>query len=111
MAGSIQVNRNDCWSVAGWVFDHVLRLTREQLPSEGTETILQLMRNAEQGAGHMSLTVLAPEELTAFRDALHAAYRQAELQGSKSFAEPAFYSGFMERFKDLVDMVDHARAT
>ena len=97
--------------VAGWVFDHVLRLTREQLSSEGAETILQLLRNVEQGSGHISLIVLSPEKLTRFRDALQDAYLQAKLQGSESFAEPAFYAAFMDRFRELVGSVNGTEAS
>jgi len=68
MAGLIKLNEHR-WSVAGWVFDHVLRLAQQHLPSEGSLRILNLIDEAATGLNHLSLDELSPAELSIFRQA------------------------------------------
>jgi len=104
MAGLIQLREHQ-WSVAGWVFDHVLRLAREHLPSEGSLRILDLMDEAATGLNHISLDDLSLTEFETFRQALEKAYLDIEREGSSSFSTPEFYNGFMTRFDELLQMM------
>lgn len=104
MAGLIQLKEQQ-WSVAGWVFDHVLRRARQHLPREGSLRILDLIDESPPGFNHISLDDLSPDELSTFYQALERAYLQIEREGPNSFNTPQFDSGFMDRFRELPEMI------
>ena len=104
MAGLIQIGEKQ-WSVAGWVFDHVLRLARQRLPSAGSSRILELIDESATGLNHLSLDNLSRDELSLFYEALEQAYFQNQRVGPGSFSTPQFYSGFMDRFHELLEMI------
>jgi hypothetical protein len=108
MAGLIRLNKEQTWSAAGWVFDHVLRLTREHLPEKGSSTIRDLISKAETGLNYISLEKLSPAEVAIFFDALQKAYSEVQAGGSQSLANPEFYTGFIEQFKELLEKVKEA---
>lgn len=106
MAGLIRINENAAWSAAGWVFDSVLRVTREHLPQAESSKIVELMDRAEiPGVNYMSLKSLTSREIQIFREALENAYQERINRGADSFADPEFYPGYMESFKELVEMM------
>ncbi|MGH9969967.1 MAG: hypothetical protein ACREBG_19535 [Pyrinomonadaceae bacterium] len=111
MAGLIKLNKDQSWGAAGWVFDHVLRLTRKHLPEEGSSRVLKLIDDAATGLNYMSLEELSPPEMSIFHEALQRAYLEIESEGSSSFNEPSFYAAFMERFKELLEMIRSAGDT
>ena len=108
MAGIIKLDKDHSWDVAGWVFDQVLRLTRKHLPKEGSSRILEQMAKAEGGLSYLSLMELSSPEVSIFHDALKEAYREASV-GGESFANPDFYAAFMERFRELLQMIQQIR--
>lgn len=105
MAGLIRVNQEQQWSVAGWVFDHVLRVTRSHLPQAGSSRIVELIANAETGINYLSLESLSADEVKIFRKALENAYQELRTSGGASFGEPEFYPQFMQRFEELLEIV------
>lgn len=105
MAGLISVNKQKTWSAANWVFDHILRVSRKHLPTEGSARIVELIENIVPGLNSLSLEDLSPEEMKIFREALEAAYQEVLSAGKESFGEPEFYPGFMQRFEELLEMV------
>ncbi len=106
MAGSIRIDENKGWSAAGWAFDHVLRITRKHLPKAESSKILELMDRAEiPGVNYLSLKNLTTREVQIFREALERAYQEMLTLGPESFAEPTFYPGFMECFRELLDLM------
>ena len=104
MAGLIELNE-DSWSVATWVFNHVLRLTRPHLPDEGSSRILELIGEADEGREYLPLQKLSLSERKIFRTAAEQAYREIEAEGSSSFADPEFFPPFMDRFRELLEML------
>src|ERR1044072_6669736 len=104
MAGLIQIGKKQC-SVAGWGFDHVLRLARQQLPSDRSTRVLELIDEAATGLNHLSLDNLSRDDLSIFYEALEQAYFQNERVGPGAFSTPQFYSGFMDRFHELLEMI------
>lgn len=104
MAGLIRLNEKQEWSVAGWVFDHVLRISRSHLPKADSSRILELMDKAGTGLNYISLENLSPKEMKIFREALDSAYHEMLNRGSDSFGDPEFYPGFMKQFEELLEM-------
>ena len=106
MAGLIRIDENKAWSAAGWVFDHVLRITRKHLSKAESSNILELMDRAEiPGVNYLSLKNLTAGEVQIFREALERAYQEILFLGPESFSEPTFYPGFLERFRELLDLM------
>ena len=111
MAGLIYLSEAQQWPVAGWVFDHVLRVARRHLPREGASRIDELMAEAGAGLGYLSLEDFTPAEMATFRAALEAAYAEAEAAGEESFSDADFYHGFMARFEELLEMLSQTGKT
>jgi len=106
MAGLIRVDEDHAWSAAGWVFDSVLRVTRQHLPKTESSKILELMDEAEiPGVNYLSLKTLSSREIQIFREALESGYQEKLTGGAESFAEPEFYPGYIESFKELLEMM------
>ena len=67
MAALISVNEQKTWSAANWLFDHILRVSRKHLPTEGSARIVELIDNIVPGLSSLSLEDLSPEEMKIFR--------------------------------------------
>lgn len=111
MAGLIRLDEKHQWSVAGWVFDHILRLMRQYLPEAESAKIVNLIDHAETGLKYLSLEGLSPADIRILRDALESAYRDMVARGPESLADPEFYPGFMGRFQELLAMIAHGDQT
>jgi hypothetical protein len=106
MAGLIKIDEDRSWSAATWVFDLILRRTRPLVTTPSASKIVKLIDQALiQGLEYLPLTELSATELSLFREAVEKAYVEIEAKGSSSFSEPSFYAGFMDRFKELVEMI------
>ena len=105
MAGLIRLNENQAWSVPGWIFDHVLRVSRPYIRKADSSTIVELMDKAETGLNYISLEKLSPKEMKILREALESAYQELATRGADSFGDPDFYPGFMKSFEELLEMV------
>ena len=105
MAGLIRVSEKKAWSVAGWVFDHVLRQTFPYIPADNRRLLSVLDKGMIEGVNYIDLSVLSSTDRQVFLRALKDGLRHTEEDGSKAFAEPTFYLGFIERFKELIDML------
>jgi hypothetical protein len=107
MAGDIKISEDRSWMVAGWVFRNVIEDTLPFIPKEFSRRLLQ---EIEKGFGEGKLEFIdlsrAPlAEKRTFLDALREALIKREEQGSEAFNDPDFYSGYIERFKELIEMV------
>ena len=106
MSGLIRITKEKNWGAAGWVFDHVLRLTRRHLPKEHSAGIVKLFDYAEEsGMEYVTLEGLSPEEMKILRGAFEDSYQEVLAGGPRSLAEPTFYQGFVERFKELLELM------
>ena len=105
MAGAIRLNENEGWSVATWVFYHVLRVSCPYLPEEGSSRIVALIGEVKPGLNYLNLDGLSESELAIFRGALERGYQHMLGAGKQEFADPDFYPGFMDRFKELLDLM------
>lgn len=104
MSGLITVCKDKTWLAANWVFDHVIRVSRKHLPTEGSERIFELLDNVVPGLNSISLENLTPEELEIFHEALKAGYYEVLASGEESFGEPTFYPAFLERYEELLGL-------
>ena len=107
MAGDIVVNEGKFWAVAGWVFRNVIEDTLPHIPQAGNDDLLQAIEQGF-GEGKQEYVVLAGVpvgEKRNFLAALEQAYRERELLGSSVFGDPSFYPGYMDRFRELIEMV------
>jgi hypothetical protein len=105
MAGLIRVNENKAWSAAGWVYDHVLRQSVPYVPADSRRLLSVLKNGMVEGLSHIDLSALSPTDKRIFLRALKEGFRHTEEGGSSAFAEPEFYPGFIDRFKELIDML------
>ena len=104
MAALIESKDGRIWSVASWVFDNIMRLTHKHVPEDFSK-LRSLMHEEENPLRHIQLGDLSLSERAALTRALEMAYREAEEAGSQSFDSPEFYSGFMDRFRELIELI------
>ena len=107
MAGDIEVNDGRVWTAAGWVFRNVIADTLPHIPLRGNENLLRAL-DAGFGEGkleYVSLARVPPVEKRSFLKALERAYAGREAEGAVAFGDPQFYPGYMERFRELIEMV------
>jgi len=104
MSGLIKRNDEEAWIAASWVFDHIMRLVRKFVSAD-FPNVRDLMDEAANPLQYIDLSKLSLAELKIFCEALDAAYVDAEKAGSNSFASVEFYLGFMERFRELRDLL------
>jgi len=105
MAGLIRISNEEAWSVAGWVFDHVLRQSVPFIPANNQRLLSVLKKGMVEGVGYIVLSVLSPSDKQIFLRALRGGLRHTEEVGSSAFAEPTFYPGFIDQFRELIDML------
>ena len=105
MAGLIEVNKDKVWSVAGWVFDHVLRQTLPHIPA-GSQELSSVLRGATVNRlNYVDAGRFTTAEKRVLLGALRDGLRDTEEGGSGAFGDPAFYPGFIDRFKELIDLL------
>jgi hypothetical protein len=91
---------------AGWVFDNALEriaLTAEETNPSLSQTLLN-GRTAING-GYLDLRGLPLTEFAVIANAAERAFRVAENAGAGTFHNPAFYPGFIEQFRQLLQML------
>lgn len=104
MSGFIRIDENRAWSTAGWAFDHVLRVTRPHLLEAESSKLLELIdRVTITEVYYMSLKDLTSNEMQTLREAFEKGYQDMVTRGPESFADPTFYPGFMESFRELLE--------
>ena len=113
MAGLITFGENESWSVATWVFAHVLRQTLPHVPV-GHYHLISMMRD-EMRDDHQHFLDFANASIREKSDLLAAftnGLKQTERDGAVAFADPEFYPGFVDRFEDLINLLSaHLQAT
>lgn len=107
MAGDIKISESKTWMVAGWVFDNVIRDTLPYLAQDAGQ---RLLNEIEKGFGEgklafVDLSKVPLSEKMIFLRALEKALKEREKNGSEIFNDPNFYSGYIERFRELIGMV------
>jgi hypothetical protein len=107
MAGDIKISESKTWMVAGWVFDNVIQDTLPYLPQDASQ---MLLNEIEKGLGEgklafVDLSRVPLSEKTIFLRALEKALEAREAKGSEVFNDPNFYLGYIERFRELIEIV------
>lgn len=105
MSGVIHLEASHSWVVANWVFDLVISTVHKHLKEGEFTDLLRFIEKNHTGLRFLPLDELNPNEMAIFSNALDEAYAEMKRKGSKSFADPEFYPAFMERFKELLDMI------
>jgi hypothetical protein len=83
-----------------------MRITRKHLPKAEASKILESMDRAEiPGVNYLSLKNPTTREVQILREALERAYQEIVILGPESFSEPTFYPGFMESFRELLNLM------
>ena len=106
MSGCIAVNEKEAWIVTTWAFDRVLHLARKYISSDEFPRLLLLMDETKNRLRYIDLVELSVEERMVFREAVMRAYKEAAGVGAECFIPPDVYLGFMDRFRELLAMLE-----
>jgi hypothetical protein len=93
------------WIVAGWAFRHAIRHIWDSLPA-GFALKDDLPRI--EATQWLDLASLDPKELQIFKRAALSAYAHVQDEGPESFKDPGYYPDFLQKFRELLALVESA---
>lgn len=105
MSGTIIINQDDPWIAATWVYSYIMERTAEYIPPNSFPNLRLLMNEDENPMCLIVADKLSQEERKVFFDALRRAYDDILREDGKSFADREFYNGFLERYRELLNMI------
>jgi hypothetical protein len=104
MSGVIKINDGTTWVKSGWMHDDVLKMMIGRL-SPGDEQLRELLMNGRTDrVGYCDLSGLDNAQFNKLVSAAAVSYLEMRAAGPKSFAQPAYYPGYMKQFEILLDM-------
>jgi hypothetical protein len=93
------------WPSARWVFTNVFEQTLLQLRKE--EPLYGKLELAlKDGMCYLDLTTSSKEEKRRLLGAVQSVLETTQRNGPGSFASPEFYPGYVDRIKELVEMLE-----
>jgi len=113
MAGFIILEDGRAYAAANWAYDSVVERIADALPEadEGRALSdwLKEQQVAVKGLGCVDLRELTPENRLLFLVPARKAFSLSEQQGAEGFYAPDAYPGWIDRFHDLIRMMDSSR--
>lgn len=115
MGGFIVLEDGRAYAANNWSYDAVVERIARSLPgtTDGRALSDWLMdqRCAVQGAGLGSVDCreLSPGDQRLFLEAVERAVVTAEEEGPGGWCDPSFFPGWLERFHDLIKMIESMR--
>ncbi len=114
MAGFIILEDGRAYAAANWAYDAVVERIGDTLPDtddgRALSDWLKEQRVAVKGLGSVDLREFTPENRQLFEEAARRAFSLAEQQGPEGWQDIEAYTGWIERFHDLIIMMDSIRA-
>lgn len=108
MSSDITNLQGERWHAPGWVFRKILDKTAEILRQNYSLELARLITNEEdyvRATENFYLSNLSNEDYRTLFLALQKAYHQFETEGSHNWYKPEFFPGFMDRFKELLEIL------
>lgn len=105
MAGTVDIREGVTWMPAGWVVDSLLDDISAQLSSEDRQLATVLIEGKTDRNAYLDLRSLDPRRFRLLVIAAEAVFERVEREGAQAFADPAFYAGFVARFRELLAML------
>ena len=101
------------WIVAGWAACNAVDAIIGKLQGPFAEEIAARLRVVHEWPGALAdLRGASPEQIAELAAAARAALSEAAAQGSAGWHDPSFFPGYIERFRELVGLLDaHVAAT
>ena len=113
MAGFITLEDGRAYAASNWGYDAVVERIADALPEtddgHALKDWLMEQRVAVKGIGSVDLRELTLENRQLFQAAARKAFDLAEQPGPEGWHDPEFYTGWIERFHDLIKMMDSIR--
>jgi hypothetical protein len=101
MAGTLRINDTAVWMPAGWIYDGVLEAIATELASDDRSLSAELRKALTGARGYYDLRTLDRTRFLMLVNAAERVFARTVLQGPQSFADPAFYPGFVRHFENL----------
>jgi hypothetical protein len=108
MGRIIKINRigND-WFAANWAAEHLVGLILRFLSPNASETLRTQLAEFETMPLDLSLTDHSVSDMRHLLHAAECAFDALTKAGPESeyFGDPSFYSAFVDRFREFIDLV------
>ncbi len=106
MSGEIVVTKDKLWMYASWVYDHVLRTSREHVPEDTPSLKQKIDERFGETFRYIDLAEWTSEEVRGFLKALQAAYKETAALGPEKFGDPSFFPGYMDALLKLIKLLE-----
>ena len=112
MAGFIVLPDGRAYAASNWGYDRVIgciaQVVAEQDQGRALSEWLLEQRSMVRGSGLGSVDVreLTPSNRSLVLDAVWQAFERAAARGPAEWCEPSFFPSWLERFRDLVGMLE-----
>jgi hypothetical protein len=109
MSGAIIFDGQHSWTAASWVFRAVLDDIEHMVNLNELPGLLRALASArEQGVDYLDLSELSLDDLNTLIKIFQNAYEDRERRGPSDFKSPEFFDGYMDRFRDLLQIAAQA---
>jgi len=95
------------WIVAGWAACNAVDAIIPKLQGPFADEIAARLRVVHDWSGALAdFRGASPEQIAVLAAAAHAALAEAVAHGSAGWQNPSFFPGYIERFRELVTLLD-----
>jgi hypothetical protein len=101
----IRMSTDVVWGSARWLQEALADDLRPQFP-QGDAIVTAFDRAKLDGSHHVDMSEWAPSEKRRFAEAVRAALADRESRGPSSFASPEFFSGYVQKLRELIETVE-----
>jgi hypothetical protein len=104
MSYIVEFDAERTWGGANWVYREIIRLTEPKMRDAPMLTAALHVPTVE-AEKVLRLHGIPLPEMEALLDAARESYSENELAGPASFGTPEFFPGFMERFREFLELL------
>jgi hypothetical protein len=104
----ITLHSGKSWHAANWAYDAVIETIVENLPPEASalrDWLSARVTSTLGGLGRVDLSQLSPEDQQLVLTTVRKAYEHSKKVGPVGWGEPTMFPAWLERFKELVDLL------
>ena len=96
------------WLAAGWVARNAAEAIIDQLEGPATDQVTERLKPILDVGFDADFRGASRDEIEALAAAARRALQQVKAQGGADWAKPSFFPGYIERFAELVALLEEA---
>ncbi|HEY0429710.1 MAG TPA: hypothetical protein VGC76_18150 [Pyrinomonadaceae bacterium] len=105
MSGGIAFKSGESWIAATWVFSSIMDFAREYISKKLYPNLYSVTTWEENPIHFILIEELSKDEERIFYDSLKKGFEDAVKNDGEGFADRTYYLNFIERYKELLEML------